>query len=390
MNPLFALIALLVLLVSCGETPSKNGKNIASNSNNGMVNPCGNGELDPGESCDSALEGEGACPTSCAAPACSIATLIGSSDSCDATCEVSPVACTDGDGCCPTGCDRESDNDCTNLCGDGAVQEPEVCDGDCPTSCASPDACNIGELTGDAETCSSVCSINEITACMDGDGCCPSGCDGQDTDCVVAPMCGDGAVDAGELCDGNCPTSCDDADACTNDTLLGDSDNCDARCNNDPITACRSGDGCCPTNCEFENDRDCMCEPTTCQQQGLECGASDDGCGMSLSCGTCPNGETCDSGRCVDVPAGGEVGSACVSDANCSGNSVCRTGWPGGYCTSPCLLNNDLCPGTSVCFLDIFGGDALCAVPCTSAADCRPEYKCELDLLTQTMGCIPN
>ena len=39
-----------------------------------------------------------------------------------------------------------------------------------------------------------------ITACGAADGCCPSGCTAaNDPDCT--PVCGDGAVEAGEACD---------------------------------------------------------------------------------------------------------------------------------------------------------------------------------------------
>lgn len=79
-----------------------------------------------------------------------------------------------------------------------------------------------------------------------------------------APACGDGAVDEGELCDGNCPSSCTAPDACTTALLSGAAETCDAACTYDSITACTSGDGCCPTGCSYDADNDCpMPTPTT-------------------------------------------------------------------------------------------------------------------------------
>src|SRR5690606_40446569 len=75
-------------------------------------------------------------------------------------------------------------------------------------------------------------------------------------------VCGDGDVDPGELCDGNCPTSCSPPNNCTNSALQGSSANCDARCVDAPVTACVDGDGCCPSNCDFDSDSDCTLDCT--------------------------------------------------------------------------------------------------------------------------------
>ncbi len=71
------------------------------------------------------------------------------------------------------------------------------------------------------------------------------------------PMCGNGVLEAGELCDGNCPTSCDDGNMCTRDIRAGDASTCDAICTNPPISACTNDDGCCPSGCTSSNDNDC-------------------------------------------------------------------------------------------------------------------------------------
>src|SRR5690349_13401911 len=67
----------------------------------------------------------------------------------------------------------------------------------------------------------------------------------------VSAACGNGVVDADETCDTAiasgataCPSGCDDGNACTTDTLSGSA--CTAACEHAPVTACTSGDGCCP------------------------------------------------------------------------------------------------------------------------------------------------
>lgn len=142
-------------------------------------------------------------------------------------------------------------------CGDGVVQAPEICDGDCPTSCDDGAACTTDELTGSADECTAACTFAEITSCANGDGCCPAGCDAtNDDDCSAT--CGNGVVEAPEVCDGDCPTSCDDGLACTTDTLVGSADSCSAECSATPITACVHGDGCCAPGCDATDDDDCL------------------------------------------------------------------------------------------------------------------------------------
>lgn len=55
--------------------------------------------------------------------------------------------------------------------------------------------------------------------------------------------CGNGVVDEGETCDGDCPRGCDDRDACTEDVLMGDPDQCTSVCMNTPIAACATFEG---------------------------------------------------------------------------------------------------------------------------------------------------
>ena len=50
---------------------------------------------------------------------------------------------------------------------------------------------------------------------------------------------------------------------------------------------------------------DGRCEPTTCELEGKNCGDIDDGCGGTLSCGTCTSPQTCGGGGTANVCGGG-------------------------------------------------------------------------------------
>jgi len=99
---------------------------------------CGDGRRDLDELCD------GDCPSSCEPPdACTLATLSGSPETCDASCEQTPItACTNGDGCCAPGCDHSDDDDC-----------PQPCEGSypCSTGCCawSIETVDGAEYTGE-------------------------------------------------------------------------------------------------------------------------------------------------------------------------------------------------------------------------------------------------
>jgi hypothetical protein len=46
-----------------------------------------------------------------------------------------------------------------------------------------------------------------------------------------------------------------------------------------------------------------LCEPMTCESQGLNCGVAIDGCGGTLHCGDCPEGEVCGGGGAPHLSA---------------------------------------------------------------------------------------
>lgn len=296
----------------------------------GMLAPgCGNGTIDPGETCDPASS----CPSSCDdGVACTSDRLTGSPASCNARCESAPIdACAAGDGCCPSGCTSASDSDCSASCGDGTLDPGETCDppGSCPTSCNDGDACTTDMLVGSASTCSADCASVAITMCRGGDGCCPAGCARPgDTDCSAS--CGDGTVDAGETCDppGSCPTSCNDGNACTTDMLTGSAAACNAACTNTAITMCRTGDGCCPSGCTSATDGECMAR---CGDGRVDPGET---CDPVASCPvTCDDGNTCTTDRLM--------GSAPMCTASCTNTAITMCTGGDGCCPSGCTTATD-------------------------------------------------
>jgi len=91
-----------------------------------------------------------------------------------------PVACGDGVGCTFDTC-SESDARCVN------AENHTRCDDDDPCTSDSCDA------TAD-------CQHVVVSTCADGDSCCAAGCSANDDgDCF--PVCGNGALEAGEECD---------------------------------------------------------------------------------------------------------------------------------------------------------------------------------------------
>jgi hypothetical protein len=235
---------------------------------------CGNGTLDPGESCDPP---DIPCVDECeATEACETAEFWGFEASCTLECRREPITVCSmtSDGCCPDDCTYQTDADCAEpVCGDGSIDGDETCDsaipasdeGACPQTCDDNRACTNDLMSG--SDCEVFCQRSSIVQCTGGDDCCPAGCtEADDPDCANV-ACGDGIVDGDEGCDnaipagepGACPTDaamCDDGDECTTDSLEGSAADCSARCINEE-PACIDGDGCCPPACSPSEDADC-------------------------------------------------------------------------------------------------------------------------------------
>lgn len=314
---------------------------------------CGNGKLEPGEICDTAIlpSAEGACPQSCVSTnACASSLLVGSD--CRAFCQETTITTCSltKDGCCPANCYYQTDADCSSTCGNGVLDPGELCDkaisagsaGACLTSCDDQIACTKDELIGG--DCAKSCSNKEITACdkTASDGCCPKGCTSlNDSDC--AATCGNGLLDSGETCDtaidvrkpGACPTlaSCDDSFSCTMDLLAGSG--CTVACSHIAITLCRSfSDGCCPSGCNANNDANC--QPV---------------CGNGVK----ESGEECDTGIVAAQPG------ACPT--NCNDNNLCTTDLiVGSNCLKKCIY-----PAITSCNSNV--QDGCCPTGCNVYTD---------------------
>jgi hypothetical protein len=281
---------------------------------------CGNGTVDVGETCDTALADgtPGACPTATACNDQDPCTndVVVAAGTCDSICAHVPVTQQSGaelDGCCPVGAWHAVDGDCPRACGDGQLDEPaELCDpglpatshGGCPTACDDGDPCTLDVLQGSG--CQTRCVHTPITSLFSGDGCCPANANQRvDRDCP--PSCGNGVVEVGESCDKNspgadaCPRSCPPSpSACLKSALAGDAAACTARCEVTRVTTCSPvADGCCAEGCTHATDPDCS--PT---------------CGDGVVQGA--NGETCDvaiaAGKPGACPTSCADGFACTSD----------------------------------------------------------------------------
>ncbi len=142
--------------------------------------------------------------------------------------------------------------------------------------------------------------------------------------------CGDATVDDGETCDGNCPTSCDDTNPCTQDQLTGSDNECNVECLFTQISACMSGDECCPEGCDRDADDDCPDCPAAKNCTNTECGP-DPIC--ELDCGSCshPPVDRCRDDRVlIKYPAIGTCnGGSCDYQAV---EQECLRGCEAGAC----------------------------------------------------------
>lgn len=170
---------------------------------------CGDGELDPGERCDPAIEsGVGACPASCA-PKGPCWRVAREGERCDVACVDERIGdLAEGDGCCPPRATHDLDSDCPaeTTCGNGRLDSGEACDsairagpGACPASCPPATACATTTLEGTA--CDARCVTTLAAA---ADGCClgPK-YGGDDADCSDPDVCAEPAstFDAQKLWD---------------------------------------------------------------------------------------------------------------------------------------------------------------------------------------------
>jgi Abnormal spindle-like microcephaly-assoc'd, ASPM-SPD-2-Hydin len=169
---------------------------------------CGNGMLDPGETCDPVSVCEQRAQA-CVSDASTIRAPMGDPDTCRFTCQETPRTCGPADSFCPPNCGPTRDRDCAG-CGNGRVESGETCD---PCRAEDVRAC-VGDVNtirtprGSAEACTFACDVMP-RPCRNGDSFCPSMCTrATDTDCPPGPgdTCGEGVptCGAGSCVDGRC------------------------------------------------------------------------------------------------------------------------------------------------------------------------------------------
>jgi hypothetical protein len=254
-----------------------------------------------------------------------------------------------GDGC---GGVITSCGSCTagKVCGGGGV--PSVCGttvgdgGGCvPLTCATAGAnCGpVGDGCGGLLDCGS---------CPTGETC---GGGGTPSVCGISYL----AVDGGKLSEtGTCiPLSCKDigancgpvADGCGG---LLDCGTCTA-----PFICGGGGTSSVCGNPFVKGDAGTACTPRTCADVGANCGTIGDGCGGSLDCGTCTAPFICGGGGIPSVCGNsfikGDAGSACTPIKTCP-TGACGTIADGcggslscGTCTAPLICGGGGVP--SVC-----------------------------------------
>lgn len=259
----------------------------------------------------------------------------------------------------------------------------------CGVSCDDRNACTVDTTQTDAD-CSTSCRYEIETQCVAGDGCCPTGCTtDNDGDC--------GMPNTDPMCTASCQPS---SDSCYAVVTSRDNTGCVVGCDYAPITTCVGGDGCCPSGCSFDTDSDCEepanndnnannqnnCTPQTCGGLGAVCGSLADGCGGTLSCGSCSTGQECTpDGQCVEEREGCDPNQpgvcpanapycvmsscvACIGDADCMNSEICID----GFCAdSPdCTVNPGACPTG----YDCVSGN--CELPTGQACDPQDPVSC--------------
>ena len=226
---------------------------------------------------------------------------------------------------------------------------------------------------------------------------------GQPNANVEPGVCGNGVVEAGELCDpgletgeGACPTQCR-APACHTATLSGLPSECNADCSVEPV-GCADGDGCCTLGCDATNDSDCtnICGDGVLSPNELCDGNCPTSCGSPSACSLVElaGDPTRCSAQCiessVELCTGGDgcCPSSCNSNEDSDCGASCGNGAlePGESCDGNCPTS---CDDSNACTRDTLAGspdtcnvvcvfddirvctpgDGCCPAGCTNAVD---------------------
>ncbi len=201
----------LISLVSCNEDSGGSLAGQPTDPTPAQTDPlrtCGNGKLDPTEVCD----GTAGVPATCS------------------EWDNTKLWATGGAPACGTQCQTIEAGSCREIqCGDGIIDDPEICDGTAgvPATCSEWDNSKRW-ATGGTPTCGAQCQTIEAGSCHE-------------------IQCGDGIIDDPEICDGTegVPATCSEWDN-TKHWATGGAPACGAQCQTIEAGSCREiqcGDG---------------------------------------------------------------------------------------------------------------------------------------------------
>lgn len=279
-----------------------------------IVEGCGNGRLEDGETCDDGnVESCDGCSAACRLEACGNGVV-----DCGENCDDGNTRPCDG---CSADCGRPD-----AVCGDGIRECDEEADDGNPIPCDGvADDCRIERCGNGRRECGEACDDG-----VAGSAACSPACE------ELSPTCGDGVRDAGEQCDDGNRTECD---GCSSHCLLERAGNgiveCGEACDDGNALPC---DGCtadgrletcgngvidCGEECDdgaLNGTGDSDCLPGRCRRGEL-CTPASEGpcipcagprdCGPTGSCG----GHRCVAGVCdLGPPLSCDDGDACTDD----------------------------------------------------------------------------
>jgi hypothetical protein len=160
-----------------------------------------------------------------------------------------PITCHQLDTTCAVGvCDPQK----------GCQAQPTNEGGACNDGlfCTVNDVCVSGACKGSPRVCPQPANVCTVGSCDEATSSCGQVPGNDGTFCDPGNVCITGAKCSAGVCGGGTPTSggsCDDGNPCTT------ADTCNAgTCTGAPVTACVSGDGCCPPGCLMQGDLDCI------------------------------------------------------------------------------------------------------------------------------------
>jgi hypothetical protein len=285
-------------------------------------------------------------------------------------------------------CGPNSDG-CGNVIDCGKCSSTEFCGGGGYSKCGTGLTDGGDEAsTGDGSVCMPLtCAAVGFTCGKTGDGC------GGVIDCGACPMgqycggggfskCGTGTADGGPPCT---PATC----ASLNYNCGAAGDGCGGVLNCGSV-ACPAGQYCggggfnkCGNGTA---DGGPLCIPATCASLGFTCGAAGDGCGGSLSCGTCTSPTFCGGGgfnQCGGNNMLTPEGGLPCTPLTCMGLGI-NCGPAGDGCGGQ--LQCGTCAGGQICGGTTPGVCGTGMPPCTGL--CQQQVKCDGGLQTTISGMV--